>query len=86
MELVKLGQKGQLTIPRAVLRAAGIDSDAQLAVEATSDGAIVLRSVGIYPLETYTAERIAEFERHNRIPEELAARADALITQRKARA
>lgn len=84
MELVKLGQKGQLTIPRAILRAASIYTDTPLAIAVAPDGAIVLRSVGVYPFETYTHERIEEFESHNRIPTELATRAEALIAQHQA--
>lgn len=58
MELVKPGQTGQLTLPRAVLRAAGA-----------------------YPLENYSVERIAEFEHHKQIPDDLADRAEALFAK-----
>jgi len=79
MELVKIGQKGQLTIPRSVLLAAGVTPDTPLAVEVEADGAIVLRTVGVYPIESYSARRIDEFERENAIPESLAQRAAARI-------
>lgn len=58
MELVKPGQKGQLTLPRVVLGAAGA-----------------------YPLENYSVERIAEFECHNQIPDDLADRAASLVAK-----
>jgi bifunctional DNA-binding transcriptional regulator/antitoxin component of YhaV-PrlF toxin-antitoxin module len=85
MNLVKLGKKGQVTIPRAVLREVGIDDDVPLSVEAAKDGSIVLRRVGVYPLETYTDERIKEFETLDRItPSETVAVRRAL-TKRKSK-
>jgi bifunctional DNA-binding transcriptional regulator/antitoxin component of YhaV-PrlF toxin-antitoxin module len=84
MNLVKLGKKGQLTIPRAVLREVGIEDEAPLSVEAAQDGTIVLRRVGVYPLETYTDERIKEFEALDRMPsDEAAAVRRALKTRKK---
>jgi antitoxin component of MazEF toxin-antitoxin module len=61
MDIVKLGKSGQVALPRALLRSLGIDGSAHLAAEASPDGAIVLRPVGIYPIEIYSDERIAEF-------------------------
>lgn len=58
MEFIKLGQKGQLTLPRAVLSAAGV-----------------------YPRENNSVERIAEFECHNQIPDDLADRAASLVAK-----
>ena len=49
MELVKLGKKGQITIPKALLRSIGLVDDAPLIVEATSDGAIILRPAAVSP-------------------------------------
>lgn len=37
MELVKLGKKGQLTIPKSILRAAGITDETPLLVESTGE-------------------------------------------------
>lgn len=71
MELVKLGRKGQLSIPRSVLKRLGIDGEALLAVDVTDDGSILLRQVGVYPLEVYSDARVAEFEEADRMsPEE----------------
>lgn len=61
MEIVKLGRSGQVSIPRALLKKLGIEPEAMLLAEATDDGAILLRPAGIYPIEVYSAERIAEF-------------------------
>ena len=83
MDLVKLGKKGQVTIPKAVLRRAGIVEDAPLLVAAASDGSIVLRQAGVYPIELYTDGRIAEFERENTIPPELERRVERLARSRR---
>lgn len=79
MDLIRLGKKGQVTIPKAVLKRAGIADDAPLLVEAAADGSIVLRQAGVYPIELYTDERIAEFERENTIPSELARRVERFV-------
>ena len=65
MNLIKLGKKGQVSIPQGVLRQLGIAPDSPLLVETTSDGAIVLRQVSVHPVEMYSDERLAEFEREN---------------------
>lgn len=61
MNIAKLGRKGQLSIPKAVLDHLGIEGETLLAVDVTDDGAIVLRQVGVYPLEIYSDARLAEF-------------------------
>ena len=65
MDLVKLGKKGQVTIPKAILHAVGLKDEAPLLVETTADGAIVLRPAAVYPIEIYSESRIEEFEREN---------------------
>jgi AbrB family looped-hinge helix DNA binding protein len=73
MNLIKLGKKGQVSIPQAVLRELGLVPDSPLLVETTDDGAIVLRQVSVHPIEIYSDERLAEFERENELtPEHLA--------------
>ncbi len=67
MELVKLGKRGQVSIPRAILRQLGIDGEQTLIVEVTPDGSIVMRQAGVYPLETYSEERVREFEEADRM-------------------
>jgi len=74
MELVKLGKKGQVSIPRSVLKRLGIESDVALLVDTTADGAIVLRPAAVYPIETYSDERIREFDEADRIDPATAAR------------
>jgi AbrB family looped-hinge helix DNA binding protein len=83
MELVKLGKKGQITIPKALLRSIGLVDDAPLIVEATSDGAIILRPAAVYPIEMYSEERIAEFEKTSAVSAALVAKTKRLLTQKK---
>lgn len=65
MNLIKLGKKGQVSIPQGVLRQLGIAPGSPLLVETTADGAIVLRQVSVHPVEIYSEERLAEFAREN---------------------
>lgn len=78
MELVKLGKKGQLSIPRAILKKLSIDREMPMSVEITADGAIILRQVGIYPLEIYTEQRLQEFEEADSLSDEEAQKLRAL--------
>ena len=74
MDTVKIGKKGQVSIPRRVLEAAGVAPDSQVIVEPEADGSIRLRPVAIYPIELYSDERIAEFEQENQLSEVLKRR------------
>jgi AbrB family looped-hinge helix DNA binding protein len=67
MQLVKVGSKGQVSIPRAILARLGIQKETPMLVEVTKDGAILLRQAGVYPLEIYSEERIREFEAADRL-------------------
>lgn len=79
MNLIKLGKKGQVSIPQAVLRQLGLAPDTPLLVETTDDGAIVLRQVSVHPIEIYSDERLAEFERENELTPEQARRYGPLL-------
>jgi AbrB family looped-hinge helix DNA binding protein len=85
MELAKIGKKGQLTIPRSVLRAAGITEESRVVLEATADGAIVMRPVAVSPIEMYSDERIREFEAANTIPAAMEKRVQAYLKKRAKR-
>jgi AbrB family looped-hinge helix DNA binding protein len=85
MELAKIGKKGQLTIPRSVLKAAGIAEESRVMLEATSDGAIVLRQAAVYPIELYTEARVREFEETNTIPAAMERRVDAYLKKKRAK-
>ena len=82
MELAKIGKKGQLTIPRSVLKAAGISEESRVVLEATTDGAIVLRPVAVYPIEMYSEDRVSEFEETNTLPVAMERRVQAYLKKR----
>jgi AbrB family looped-hinge helix DNA binding protein len=73
MQLVKLGKKGQVSLPKAILRQAGISGETPLLVDTTDDGAIVLRQVGVYPIEIYSDERIDSFLEEDKLTPEQAS-------------
>ncbi|MFH1081546.1 MAG: AbrB/MazE/SpoVT family DNA-binding domain-containing protein [Pseudomonadota bacterium] len=79
MQLVKIGKKGQLSLPKAILQRAGISGETPLLVDTMGDGAIVLRQVGVYPIEIYSDERIASFLEEDRMTPEQAAILDEAL-------
>ncbi|MSQ53593.1 MAG: AbrB/MazE/SpoVT family DNA-binding domain-containing protein [Betaproteobacteria bacterium] len=83
MELVKLGKKGQLSLPASVLRKLGLDGASTLLVETTDDGAVVLRPAAIYPVEHYSEERIKAFDAENRHSAAEKARVAKVLARRK---
>jgi AbrB family looped-hinge helix DNA binding protein len=83
VDVVKLGPKGQVSIPRAILRRLGLEGDRLLVVEATDDGAILLRPAGVYPIEIYSDDRIASFLAEDDLPAELAERIAAISERRR---
>ena len=83
MDTVKLGKKGQLSLPASVLRKLGLQGAATLIVEATDDGAVILRPAAVYPIELYTDARIKEFEDENRLTKSEQARARKVLARRK---
>lgn len=83
MDMVKLGKKGQLSLPAAVLRKLGLRGAATLIVEATDDGAVILRPAAVYPIELYTDARIKEFDKANRLSESEKARVRKALRRRK---
>ncbi|MFN2323882.1 MAG: AbrB/MazE/SpoVT family DNA-binding domain-containing protein [Trueperaceae bacterium] len=79
MNVVKLGKKGQVSIPKAVLDALHLEGEQWLIIDTTGDGAIVLRPAGVAPIELYDDARIAEFQAEDELTPDLAARLDAAI-------
>ncbi|MBU1184367.1 MAG: AbrB/MazE/SpoVT family DNA-binding domain-containing protein [Proteobacteria bacterium] len=73
MQLVKLGKKGQVSLPKAILQQVGISGETPLLVDTTDDGAIVLRQAGVYPIEIYSDERIASFLEEDKMTPEQAS-------------
>lgn len=83
MDTVTLGSKGQVSIPKPALRRLGLEGGALLVVETTEDGAIVLRPAGVYPVEIYGEERLAEFEVADRMTPTTAKRVERALSRRK---
>lgn len=74
MNVVKMGKKGQVSVPKAILDRLGVDGEQMMLVDATEDGAIVLRPTGVYPVEIYSDERISEFLAEDELPADAGAR------------
>jgi len=83
MDIVKCGKKGQITIPRALLKRLGIQENTPMLIDVTTDGAIVLRQAAVLPVEIYSDARIAEFEREGTVSDIEAAAASKLLKARK---
>ncbi len=84
MEMVKLGKKGQVSIPKSVLQRVGISGETPLLVETTEDGAIVLRQAAVYPIEIYSDTRVGEFLEEDRATQFQTRRVKAALKKKKA--
>ena len=84
MELVKLGKKGQVSIPKSVLQRVGITDECPLLVETTDDGAIVLRQAAVYPVEIYSDARVEEFLEGDRPTPNEVKRVRSALKKKKA--
>ena len=60
--VVQINSRGTFTIPKELRTKYGLDRQAIL--EETADG-LILRPAATYPVEIYSAERLAEFQRMN---------------------
>lgn len=74
MATVKLGKKGQMSIPKGILNRLRLQGDVTLLVDTTSEGAIVLRPAAVYPIEVYSDKRVREFDAAERMDAKTAAR------------
>ena len=82
MDMVKLGKKGQVSIPKAILERLGLKGEVPMLVETTPDGGIVLRPAGVYPIEIYSDERIREFDKADRMDAATSARVRRALRRR----
>jgi len=82
MDIVKLGKKGQVSIPKAILRELALQDESMLLVEPTPDGGILLRPAGIYPIERYSDTRLKEFSQEDVLTPEEAKRAKKKLKSR----
>lgn len=80
MDVVKLGKKGQISIPKKIIDQLGIKGESLLIVETTEDGALILRPAGVYPIEIYSDERLKEFAAADVMPAELAERLEQKLS------
>lgn len=85
MSTVKIDKQRRVTVPRHVLTAAGIAVESHVVLEATAEGAIVMRQAGVYPIELYSEKRMGEFEEANTIPAAVAERVQAYLKKNRAR-
>ena len=83
MDVVKLGKKGQVSLPAAVLRKLGLHGKATLIVEATDDGAVILRPAAVYPVELYSDARIKEFDEANQLTKAEMTRVRKFLRRRR---
>lgn len=83
MNIVKLGKSGQVAIPRSVLRRLGISGEQAFIVDTTTDGAIVLRQAGVYPIEIYSDARVREFDDADRLTPRESARLAEVTKKRR---
>jgi AbrB family looped-hinge helix DNA binding protein len=74
MNMTRMGKKGQISIPKAVLDQSGIEPETVLLVEAREDGSILLRPAGVYPVEVYSDARVSEFLEEDRLTDKEVAR------------
>ncbi|MDP3996690.1 MAG: AbrB/MazE/SpoVT family DNA-binding domain-containing protein [bacterium] len=62
--IININERGTLTLPKALRKKLGISGEGQVIAEETSDG-VVLKAGAAFPIEIYTDERIAEFQKNN---------------------
>lgn len=85
MNVVKMGKKGQISIPKTILDRLGVEGEQMMLVDATEDGAIVLRPTGVYPVEIYSEERIREFLAEDELPADVGDRVRDRLAQNTTR-
>ena len=81
MNMTRMGKKGQISIPKAVLDQSGIEPETVLLVEARDDGSILLRPAGVYPVEMYSDTRVSEFLEEDRLTDKEVARLRTVLAE-----
>ena len=81
MNITRIGKKGQVSIPKAVLDKLGIAPETVMLVESTDDGSIILRPAGVYPVELYSDARVSEFLEEDRLTDKYVARLRAILNE-----
>ena len=80
--MIKLGKKGQMSIPKGILKRLGLEGDVTLLVETTPEGAIVLRPAAVFPIEIYSDKRIREFDAGDRMDAKTANRLTRILKKK----
>ncbi|MEK7208167.1 MAG: AbrB/MazE/SpoVT family DNA-binding domain-containing protein [Patescibacteria group bacterium] len=62
--IININERGTLTLPKALRRKLGLQKRGQVIAEETDHG-VVLQPVAAFPIEIYTDERLAEFQKNN---------------------
>ena len=63
-KVISMNKRGTLTLPKELRRRIGMAGGGQVVAEETSEG-ILIRAGATFPVEIYTDQRMAEFERNN---------------------
>lgn len=61
--VININERGTLTLPKMLRQKLGLRGEGQIIAEETSEG-IVLKASASFPIEIYTDERIAEFDKN----------------------
>ena len=63
-KVISINGRGTLTLPKELRQRIGLTGEGQVVAEETSEG-ILIRAGATFPVELYTDQRVAEFNRHN---------------------
>jgi len=63
-KVINISQRGTLTLPKEMRDKLGLSEAGQVVAEETAQG-ILIRAGVTFPVEIYTDERVAEFDRVN---------------------
>jgi bifunctional DNA-binding transcriptional regulator/antitoxin component of YhaV-PrlF toxin-antitoxin module len=63
-KVININQRGTLTLPKEMRDKLGLKDAGQVVAEETAQG-ILIRAGVTFPVEIYTDERVAEFDRAN---------------------
>ncbi len=74
-----LGRNGQLSLPKAVMKRLHLQGNETMLLDVSDDGVIRLWPADLPPIEIYTPERIAEFERESEVDVETRAAVRAAL-------
>ncbi len=62
--IISINERGTLTLPKELRKKLGLQKAGQVIAEETPGG-VILQPAAAFPIEIYTDERIAEFQKNN---------------------